>query len=481
VCGVSPHHKLGIFNGDISTLEAALLERMYYCNVDGQFVAAPKCARSTIEDRLRNFGDKVVLDNRNVTPMSITEVVDTYRGRKRAIYEQAEKSLNLNGLKRSHAHSICFVKVEKGNPAKAPRCIQPRRAEYNLCVGKYIKRLEHRLYRSIARIFGDGPTVMKGYNVVDVARIVKGKWDSFVHPVAIGLDAVKFDMHVSPEMLGWEHGVYNRIFKSAELRKLLGWQMNNIGRGYCVDGKLKYKVKGKRFSGDMNTALGNCLIMCAMVWAYAKERGVSCKLVNNGDDCVVFMEQQDLSVFKRGLEAWFLDMGFRMTVEEPVYEMEQIEFCQMHPVYAGGEWKMCRNIHTALIKDSLSVVPLTSRTTFQKWLGAVGECGLALCSGVPVMQAFYQCYMRNSRGLQGKMSESVQMQSGMRLMAKGLESKARSVSDAARYSYWLAFGVTPDQQVAVEQYYERLMLEYTPQDNCNQYSDHIIDVLCIPW
>ena len=70
----------------------------------------------------------------------------------------------------------------------------------------------------------------------------------------------KFDMHVSPAALAWEHSIYTSIFpRDKFLKKLLRWQMNNRGAGYCGDGSLKYSVTGKRFSGDMNTGLGNCL------------------------------------------------------------------------------------------------------------------------------------------------------------------------------------------------------------------------------
>lgn len=457
VTGLGPQGSLGIWNGDIHTLRSALLERMYFCKVGQGFEPAPLVQRGYVDSVLREFHGLLV-KRFSATPFTTDEVVDTYKGRKKSIYERAQENLRMYGLKRKHATSVAFVKVEKVKLSGAPRVIQPRKPEYNLMLGKYIKVVEHRLYRRIAKIFGDGPTVMKGYTVVDVARICRAKWDSFRQPVALGLDATKFDMHVGPAMLGWEHSIYNAIFQSEELRRLLEWQMNNRGLAFAPDGKLRYKVRGKRFSGDMNTALGNCIIMCGLVWTYAKLRGVDIKLVNNGDDCVVFMEREDLDKFTQGLDEWFLTMGFRMVAEPPAFEFEHLEFCQMHPIMGADGWIMVRNLSAALVKDCL-VTTKFDGDGLQKWLYAVGECGLSLCSGIPVMQAFYEAMMRNGVKNDG-ISNSVQFSgSGLRMMRYTESCTIRSISPRSRLSVYNAWGVTPDEQIALEEHFNSWTLD----------------------
>jgi hypothetical protein len=426
-------------------------------------MSPPSVQRSDVFDSLKEFKEALTTGIRT-TRCNLQQIVDMYTGRKKTVYENAYLNLQRYGLSSKHAVSSIFVKVEKVNPIKAPRVIQPRRPEYNLELGAYIKPLEHRLYKRIAKIFGDGPTVMKGYTVAEVATILHGKWRTFTRPVAVGLDACKFDMHVSPEMLEWEHSIYRIIFGQDEhLIKLLGWQMNNVGVGFAPDGKLKYHVKGKRFSGDMNTALGNCIIMCAMMWTWAKSVGVPIKLVNNGDDCVAIMEQEHLIAFTDGLENKFLKWGFRMTVEEPVYEFNQIEFCQMRPIFNGERYVMVRNIRTALGKDVLCTLPLTSESVARKWLGAVGECGLALCSGIPVLQSFYEAFIRN--GVKpGKLVNCMQIQSGMRMMRGEMESKRMEVSDRARLEVFIAWGITPDEQRALEEHFNKWSFVWEPSD-----------------
>lgn len=457
---MSPDMGLGIFNGDINTVATALLERMYYCKVGGVFMAPPPVRGGALKN-LKKFRNRVVRNVRVPSVLTLQEVVDKYTGRKHTIYSNTLSDLQQTPLRRQDGYSIAFVKVEKGKPTKAPRGIQPRTTRYNLVLGKYIKACEEKIYQAIAKVFGDGPTVMKGYNIQQVGRIIAGKWNSFKDPVAVGLDAVKFDMHVSAEMLEYEHGFYKMLFpKSDELSTILTWQINNRGFAYAKDGRLSYTVKGRRFSGDMNTALGNCIIMCSLIWTLAKERGINVKLVNNGDDCVVFMEREDLSKFTHGLNSWFLQYGFRMTVEVPCYELEHIEFCQMHPVSTPNGVTMVRNVHTALAKDTMTVLPIRNGKAASTWLKAIGEAGMALTPGIPVVQSFYAFCNRQAQS-SGKLHNAVAMQTGMKLLSRGLEPKWEDVHPDTRYSFFKAFDITPDEQTAYEECFSKFKVDYT--------------------
>jgi len=455
--GLAPEINLRINNADINTLKTALLTRMYYCKVGDDYVAPPVPDRMLLFTRLHDFKHK--LQAFHTTPVSLEQVVEMYTGRKKALYQNALESLSITPVSKSDAVSVAFVKCEKVKPSGAPRCIQPRDSRYNLSLGAYIKPIEHRLYKRIKKIYGDGPTVIKGYNVQQVGRIMVGKWESFEEPVAIGLDATKFDMHVSEPMLAWEHSIYNSIYQCKELETLLKWQMFNVGRGYCDDGKLRYKVKGRRFSGDMNTALGNCIIMCALIYAYSRERGVPTKLMNNGDDCVVFMERRHLAAFSAGLDKWFLEMGFRMTVEEPCYELAQIEFCQMHCIRTSNGPVMVRNIPSSVSKDCMSIVPLDTETAMRKWLGAVGECGEALTKGVPISQEFYRFFSRcGTKG--SNIANSVQFRTGIHMLMHDLKMDNSLVDPQSRYDVWRAWGILPDEQEIIERWYQQASIEY---------------------
>jgi hypothetical protein len=319
-----------------------------------------------------------------------------------------------------------------------------------------VKQLEKRLYRGIAKVFGE-TTVLKGYNAAESGRLMREKWERYQRPVAVGLDASRFDQHVSADALAWEHEVYLSCFypsARAKLRKLLEWQVHNRGTARATDGHIRYRVHGCRMSGDMNTALGNCLLMSAMVWAYLRECGINASLANNGDDCVVIMEQKDLRRFNAGLDQWFREMGFTMKVEEPSYVFERIEFCQTHPLWTPEGWVMCRNSLAAMAKDCHSVLPLAQGNMALGWCTAIGECGLALTGGVPIFQSFYLRLLRAGRG--HRMGSHPALESGFARLSAGMARKVRGVDDLTRISFWEAFGILPSDQQRLEEMLEQM-------------------------
>jgi len=214
-------------------------------------------------------------------------------------------------------------------------------------------------------------------------------------------------------------------------------------------------------SGDMNTGLGNCILMCAMVHAYAKSRGVDVKLMNNGDDCVVMMEDVDLDRFNEGLNEWFLDLGFRMVAEQPVYQLHQIEFCQMHPIELGEECRMVRNIPVSLRKDTITVHNLANAATREKWCTAVGTGGLNLTGGIPVVQNFYKSYQRIGCMRMSRFTDDPTFATGMKLMSKGMNELYKTPDAWTRVQVFEAWGITPDEQEALEQYYDEFAFEDT--------------------
>jgi hypothetical protein len=212
-------------------------------------------------------------------------------------------------------------------------------------------------------------------------------------------------------------------------------------------------MRGTRCSGDLNTSLGNCLLMCSMVWCHAKHRGVDIELANNGDDCVVFMEEDDLEQYMRGLPDWFRQKGFAMTVEAPVYEFEQVEFCQTHPVELSTGWRMMRNHKAVLRKDPMCLIDVPTQQCYNKWLGAVGECGLKLAGDCPVQGAFYGAFARNGTAAGKKMTQHIMKNTSMFTNLNKLDI-GNEISAKARVSYYYAFGVTPDEQLEMERYFD---------------------------
>lgn len=464
-----------VHNNSLINVQRGIAERVLYIKSnDGTYAPPVRPAAGVFQERLMEFQRNLRRHLSPTTPILRDEFPLLYRGRRQKVYEDAAVGLRLRPVERRDSYLKAFVKAEKilhsayyvrdsieGKDDPAPRIIQPRDPRYNVEVGKYLKPCEGRLYKAIGKVWG-GVTVAKGLNAKQRGALVEKKWKYFNNPVAVGLDASRFDQHVSADALRWEHGIYNWLFKDKELRKLLDWQICNKGSARTKDGKVQYTVRGCRMSGDMNTALGNCLIMSALVFAYCRQNRVKSQLLNDGDDCVVFMEKHSLNRFSNGLDLWFREMGFKMKVEEPAYRIENIEFCQCRPVLTEEGYLMVRNVRQSLAKDSLSLKPLDNAQIFKKWCNEVGNCGLSLTGGIPVVSEFYKLLQRASCGVSsGRLGYDPVFESGMRMMAKGMDRHNKVITDRTRFSFWLAFGIEPDVQLEWEAYYRNATLSYT--------------------
>lgn len=457
--GFGPDHRLGVYNNNVDTIERAFVERYFLCKEGEGFRPALRPEPHTFgTDSMVEFRARTMAHMPRLPVLDECDVVAMYHGAKQRLYERARVSLLRNGLLDSDAALTSFVKFEKQDVRKAPRVINPRHPRYNLSLGKYLKHAEKHFYRAINETFGGHTraTVIKGFNASDSAAILRAKWDRFSRPVAIGLDATKFDMHVSQAALIYEHSFYRSLFPDCdELVRLLRCQLVNSGRAYAADGRVKFTMQGTRSSGDLNTSLGNCVLMCAMIYSFSAERGVTVELANNGDDCVVFLEETDLARFQEGLDEWFRAKGFAMAVEQPARVFEEVEFCQTHPILVSGAWRMIRNHHAVLTKDPMCLMPIDNDRAYQKWLYAVGECGQNAVGNCPVQSAFYSALRRNGVECSKGFKEAVFRNTGWGTRSRGLghgEAEG-TVDDAARASYYLAYGVTPDAQIAIEQYY----------------------------
>jgi hypothetical protein len=461
--GLGPGPEFVSFNNTLVNLDRAVRERVYYTPVAGGFVPPPRPEPLEFNTLMSGFfsdlGDNLFC----TAPITRQQFVDSYVGRKRIIYQKAVDSLAERSLCSADFWVKSFIKWEKNvvKPGKdlsqvVPRVISPRDPRANVCLGVFLnKTFEKRLLKSVSRTF-KSLTVMKGLNAEEMAREARRKWTNFTCPVAIGADASRFDQHVSDVALKWEHSVYERCYSGEdrrELSRLLKHQLVNTCFAQGCDGTFKYVVRGGRMSGDMNTGLGNCLLMCGMFYSWMKLVGIDkYELMNNGDDCVMIIERSDLQLFSSQLPEYFTRLGFTIVLEEPVYVFEQISFCQMQPVFDGDKYVMCRDPRVSLSKDCISTLWLPRVSDQRAWLAAVGEGGLGLTGGIPVVQNFYRKLLELSVGKRSKLKFDVGW--SMRHLALTLGRKYRTPSPLARYSFWLAFGIDAENQLCLERFYD---------------------------
>ena len=478
--GVAPEMCVGVHNNTLVNLERAVLERVFYCKDFGvAFQQPPVPVGNYFSQNLQEFTRRFHRHCAVTTRASYDEFVNCYKGRKREIYRQAAESLQACGITRHDARIKPFVKAEKINfsakPDPAPRLIQPRAPRFNVEVGRYIKNMEKPFYKAIDEVYGR-PTVTKGLDPIDTAQMMQTEWQRYHDPIAIASDAMRFDQHVHEPALRWEHGNYIHAAEHND-RTFLAWllrlQLRNRCKGYVRDGYVRYTTIGKRMSGDMNTAQGNVQIMCAMCWEWIERAGLKGRvsLINNGDDCVFILERKHEAAFKYGMREWFLEMGFAMDLKPTVDVFEEIDFCQSRPVWNGKDWNMVRCPVPGVGKDTSCLTAIQSKKDYFGWLAAVGQGGAALAGDMPIYWAIYTKYQEAGKGYKPRYDPTQETGFWINAMLLEKHGHTRDLGPPtleARVSFWAAFGIAPNEQVAIESHISNLDLTYEPEERLEE-------------
>lgn len=499
-------HAYVVHNNSLINILRALVERVYFVESPRLgLVLPPYPRRAVFSNHMRNFKNSLIANLEPVRRMCLRTFVRTSPIHKRKVYEQAMKTYLATGLTEHDARVTSFIKAEKVSTAKsdpAPRIIQPRGVKFNLVYGCFIRPAEKEIYRAIDAVFGR-PTVVCGQNAEQQATMLRQAWDVIADPIAISYDLSRMDQHVSDVALRWEHSIYRHMYKNDHDYDTLDWCLNNTvdnkGVAYTTDAfgvphKVSYRKRGSRMSGDMNTSLGNKLLMCGMLHSYFTGHlgfvvGVDYAIVDNGDDCVVILSRRAYNRMQvmttqrpylflaygpnanegdnghwrnpilveaagvapvpathRNISVFFNELGFTLKEEGMVFDFEKIEFCQTQPCFIDGRWIMVRGLK-ALSKDCYC---LKQFKQFEQWLSQVSSAGKTCYGSVPIFSAFYNC-------MTDKLSTdfSLMEQSGLYYLARDMKSTG-VVTDENRISFYNTFGVTPGEQVLIEEHYRSM-------------------------
>lgn len=432
---------------------------------------------------------KQAIDNINhliprTTANDLDDMPKRYSGGKRMRYERAAEDLKTQGICKGDSSVKFFIKAERFNPAAKvnpdPRAIQFRGARYCVALAAFLHPIEHYLYESNWFSKGVLPSrnIAKGLNSVARAELLVEKASRFERPVFIGLDASRFDKHVSKELLEIEHSVYKISNPDRFFAKLLSWQLHN--KGFSNLG-LVYKLVGRRMSGDMNTALGNCLLMCIMLLAYAIYLMLSrWDCLDDGDDVVLIVEHDDHQRIVDGVKDFFLNFGMQMKVESIAYSVHEVVFCQSSIVeFRPGKYKFVRNYAAVMSKGLVGIRNWSSEVYRRKVIHSVGLCELVLNLGVPVLQEWALALLRNvpmsggvdlsvaPEGLQARVKRELQL-----LGIKLEQATAQPILPCARDSFAIAFGLSVTEQIELE----RRLANWTFTTDGSYYVGEELDV-----
>lgn len=375
-----------------------------------------------------------------------------YHGAKRRKYQQARQDLATNPIRRSDSYIAAFIKAEKIFELKDPRMIQARSVRYNCVLGDYLKPIEHQLYNikgtgRLRKYLPPSRLIAKGCNMERRANLIRQKMQRFNRPLVVSLDASRFDAHVTT-MLEVEHLIYKRYWRSPELQRILAWQVYNRGR---TSNGIRYKCKYGRMSGDMNTALGNCIIsivVLANIMRRLHMRPHRWDMLCDGDDVLLFVDQSSRDILDK-LPQLYLEHGFKIKVENITSDFNKVRFCQTFPCESVMGPKMVSDPTRTLSRSLVGVKHWSEPKFVPKYLALIGYCELALNMGIPVLQEFALTIMSWGSVLPKSVHRTGRVIKALR-EERQHEIAPLPISTEARIAFEDATGLTPEEQRAIE-------------------------------
>lgn len=363
----------------------------------------------------------------NIQPVSYASIINEFTGGKRAMYQKARERIRQEGFNPKWAVVKMFIKPDRyplNEVARKPaRAIQSRDPAYNLIIGKYLKPIEHYIYKT----FG---TFAKMRNNQQRAADVIKMIGAFNHPVFINLDHSKFDSCCNANYLRMTHKIYLKFCRSRFLKYALNFKINNV----CYSkGGIKYKVKGTRMSGDYDTGLGNSLIndyLLFTAFSHVKHRRYL-----DGDDSIIIVEKCDLGKIDFNI---FQKMGFDSKIditEDP----SKIEFCQSRlclspvPTFTRNPWR------------ALSHLCVSTKVYPKKFWPSLMEarlmCELHVSKGVPILEPIAR---KSLIGI------TPYYQEDDRWMLKLPKQQDVPITLAEREAYSKCWDLNPEEQILIE-------------------------------
>lgn len=330
---------------------------------------------------------------------------------------------------------------------KEDRGIQFRSPTYNAALARHLHHVEKRTYGRMRNEDGT-PKIAKGRSPIERGLILAAQAQDFVKPCFIMMDHSRFDAHVNAQLLAEEHKFYLRARGyNKELKQLLKWQEKNIG---FSSGGIVYKIKAKRCSGDLNTALGNSILNLAMIESWVKVAGVGKHTIFlDGDDSVVIIEEEQKHL-TGSITRHMLACGMRTEVQL-AGELERTEFCQSRICWGKLGPVMVRNPYKTI--DVLTKSPRAVDNVQATGILAASALGeIMQAPGVPVIAPAASRLLTMSASL----PRFTTPDAFERFLVYRANRLVVEVDETMRESFEFAWGITVAEQMAIEQYYSEL-------------------------
>lgn len=389
---------------------------------------------------------------------SVAAILKGKTGRRRKRFLRGVEELRRQPITKKDARITEMQKLEMYEEdklaIKEDRGIQFRSVKYNVALARELHNVERRLIG--LHIDGYHP-VMKGCTPQQRAERIAIAMKRFSKPRFLLLDHSRFDAHVNEHILAEEHKAFKRCRRrkatragkrrdvnSAVLSMLLAMQMSNYARSA---GGIRYKTRGKRMSGDINTGLGNTWDNFCIIAAWLDASGVTKNCIFlDGDDSVVIIEQEDFEKLLP-LDDFMRDIGM-VTEMEWTDDFFKVEFCQSRPVLEGGRVTFVRNPQKVLATVGQSAERLDAPTAVAN-ARASALCELAMNGNCAVIGPYCRRLLKDL-GDGSVYFTPDQLWKAEQYACKFEAPDEREPDDLNRVSMYRAWGIDPGYQVALE-------------------------------
>lgn len=377
----------------------------------------------------------------NVEPIRLWDVVKSYSGAKRRTYARAYQDILDNGFNIEQSSRVkMFVKPDKYDGTaiydKAPRAIQYRHPTFNLMLARYLKPIEHKLYEQTDE---EGfQWCAKGKNTYQRAEMIISASECFDSPGFLLLDHSKFDSSVTVDHLKLMANKYVKWAGSKLLAELLKRQLKN--KGVTKNG-IRYRVTGTKMSGDFNTALDNSFLNYLVLRSWCDGLKIKAKYIIDGDDSVLVCDRRDVKTLMSHFNH-FSRFGFK-TECQIVYELSEVEFCRSHIIDAQQPI-MAREPRRALSNMCFGLKRYTGRARLRYLAGnALGE--MHRSSGCPILfTTALEIYLACGPEVLMDTEDRYKLELNR-------VDELIFPTDEIREGYSVAYGISPADQVAIEQ------------------------------
>ena len=363
-------------------------------------------------------------------------------------YQAAAASLSNTKLSSKDYPVSMFQKVEKmWKEPKDPRCIQFRNPRFTLELARYTRPIEERFTAKLNTFRTDIHIhTTKGLNINQSAKLLWDFWNHTGATVAYCLDFKRCDAHVKVEHLKAKAKWYCQHFKGDRyLAHLLSRQLNTKGRGAMGH---KYSKRGGLCSGESDTSLGTTWICMKVFETVRRLMGnPDIHLVGMGDDGVVFGRTEAVRALVDIYPRVSAQLG--MSVEGSLaYHFEEIEYCSCHPMLVNNTPTMVREFPKPLITDGWATDKDPNVVSHKLRSAAISAA--YTYEGQPIYQAWALHMLNNTKSVVTRnKTKAVHANTTTKLDVQMAILQA-PISDLTRVNFWAAYGITPQEQIELE-------------------------------